>query len=261
MSKSIDIGGAGFVYFVDKEGRLAAHPKIPLQSEILDYSSVPVVQKVLRGQSGVEINFNPLENEERLSAYAPIPRIGWGVIATEPTRTAFLKRDEDLRQLLIRYGFIFLMSCILAYVILRALSARERAEAERQRFENLLNSVIENNPVMIFLKDARDLRFVLLNKASEEITGFTRGELIGKSDYDLFPAEEADFFTAKDRDVLKRRDVLDIPEESIQTKHQGLRVLHTRKMALLDQRGNHNICWESQKTFLSASALRNPFDK
>ena len=135
-SKSIKVGGAGFVYVVDKEGRLAAHPKVPLQRDIHDYSSVPVVQKVLRGQNGVEISFNPLEKEERVAAYASVPGSGWGVIATEPTRTAFEKRDEDLKALLVRYGLIFLMSCILAYAVLCAVSAREQAEAERQRFEN-----------------------------------------------------------------------------------------------------------------------------
>ena len=237
-SKSIKVGGAGFVYVVDKHGRLAAHPKILLQSQILDYSTVPVVQKVLRGQKGVEISFNPLEKEERVAAYAPIGGSGWGVIATEPTTSAFQKRDEDLKELLVRYGFIFLMSCVLAYVILRAVSARQRAEADRQRVEKLMNSVIENNPVMIFLKDAKDLRFMLFNKAAEEITGFKRDELIGKSDHDLFTNNEADFFTAKDRHVLRQRDVLDIPEQTIQTRHAGLRVLHTRKMALLDDTGD-----------------------
>jgi PAS domain S-box-containing protein len=236
-SKSVEVGPSGFVYFVDRKGQLAAHPKLPSQGNVVDYSSVPVVQKALRGQSGVEIFFNAFENEERIAAYAPIPSIGWGVIAAEPTRTAFVRRDNNLTDLLMRYGFISLMSCVLAFVIIRVVAARERAEAEKQRFENLLNSVIENNPVMIFLKDAKDLRFVLFNQAAEGITGYLRAELIGKNDHDLFPAEEADFFAAKDREVLARGEVLDIPEESIHTKHRGVRFLHTRKIALLDQNG------------------------
>ena len=236
-SKSIEIGASGFVYFVDRKGQLAAHPKISSEGEIIDYSTVPVVQKVLRGQSGVEIVLNPLEQEEQIAAYAPVPKTGWGVVAAESTRTAFARRDENLKGLLIRYGLIFLVSCILTYVILHVLSARERAEAERQRFEKLLNSVVENNPVMIFLKDAKELRFVLFNKAAETITGYTREAVIGKNDYDLFPTEEADFFTAKDREVLAQRAAVDIAEEGIHTKHQGLRLLHTRKMALLDPDG------------------------
>ena len=89
---------------------------------------------------------------------------------------------------------------------------------------------------MVFIKDARDLRFVRFNKAGEDLLGIPRRELLGKNDYDFFPKEEADFFTAKDREVLDSGKVLDIPEEPIQTK-LGARILHTRKVSLKDQDG------------------------
>ncbi len=100
-----------------------------------------------------------------------------------------------------------------------------------------LRSVVDNIPYMIFVKDAQDLKFVRFNKAGEELLGFKRDELIGKNDYDFFPEDEADFFTRKDRDVLAAGELVDIPEEPIQTRKNGLRLLHTTKIPILDERG------------------------
>ncbi|MCK6627241.1 MAG: PAS domain-containing protein [Anaerolineae bacterium] len=113
--------------------------------------------------------------------------------------------------------------------------AKRAAELEEAR--NFLNSVIENLPVMLFVKEAEELRFVRWNKAGEELTGFTQEEFIGKNDYDFFPAEEANFFVAKDREVLNEGKLLDIPAEPIQTKHQGTRILHTRKIPIYGSDG------------------------
>ena len=120
---------------------------------------------------------------------------------------------------------------------LRYAVERKRAEVELRTSEVFLQSIVENIPHMIFVKDAGELRFVRFNKAGEELLGHTRQHLIGKSDYDLFPKEEADFFTAADRDVLRNRKVLDIPEEPILTEGKGLRHLHTKKIPILDETG------------------------
>jgi PAS domain S-box-containing protein len=90
---------------------------------------------------------------------------------------------------------------------------------------------------MIFVKDAKDLRFIRLNKAGEELLGYSRESLIGKNDYDFFPQEEADFFTAKDQEVLANKRLFYIPEESIQTKEKGTRTLHTKKIPIFDENG------------------------
>lgn len=103
--------------------------------------------------------------------------------------------------------------------------------------DHFLESIVENIPHMIFVKDAEALRFVRFNRAGEELLGYTRRDLIGKNDYDFFPKEEADFFTAKDREVLANRELVDIPEEPIDTAHQGRRILHTKKIPILDADG------------------------
>ncbi|TAJ08793.1 MAG: PAS domain S-box protein [Nitrospirae bacterium] len=120
---------------------------------------------------------------------------------------------------------------------IRDITARKKAEAEAGRVQALLGSIVEHSPNMFFVKDAQDLRFVLFNKAGEELVGYKREEMIGKNDYDFFPKDEADFFTAKDREVLASGRLLEIPEEPIQTRHKGLRYLRTLKVPILDQEG------------------------
>jgi PAS domain S-box-containing protein len=100
-----------------------------------------------------------------------------------------------------------------------------------------LNTILEALPAMVFVKNAADLRFVSLNKAGEALLGIPREALIGKNDTDFFPAEQAEFFMAKDRAVLAGEGALDIPEEPIQTHAQGERILHTTKVPVRDELG------------------------
>jgi PAS domain S-box-containing protein len=112
-------------------------------------------------------------------------------------------------------------------------SQREAALQELRESKALIDAVVENVPLMIFIKEATDLRFVIFNRAGEELLGHDRKSLLGKNNLDLFPAEQAAFFMAKDREVLDRGDdMLDIPEEPIMTAKKGQRLLHTRKVCI-----------------------------
>lgn len=115
-------------------------------------------------------------------------------------------------------------------------TAMKRVEHQFRETNAFLDAVVENIPSMIFVKDAASLRFARINRAEEALLGIPRAALIGKSDHELFPAEQADFFTAKDREVLASHATMDIAEERLTTAH-GLRILHTRKIALRDDQG------------------------
>lgn len=114
---------------------------------------------------------------------------------------------------------------------------RKKAEEELCRSEAFMDSVLENLPNMVFVKAAADLRFVRFNKAGEHLLGHSRDALIGKNDYDLFPAEQADFFSANDRAVIESRQMRDILEEPIETRTLGRRLLHTKKVPIFDVEG------------------------
>jgi PAS domain S-box-containing protein len=107
--------------------------------------------------------------------------------------------------------------------------------ADEARF---LDSIVENIPYMIFVKDAEELRFVRLNEAGERLLGYRREAMIGRNDYDFFPREQADFFTAKDREVLANGGEVDISEEPVHTRSEGTRTLRTKKIPILDDDGN-----------------------
>jgi PAS domain S-box-containing protein len=109
--------------------------------------------------------------------------------------------------------------------------------ADTQRTQALLDSIIENLPVMLSVRDAHDLRIVRWNRAGEELLGLSREAMLGKSDYGYLAEAESDAITERDREVLAGRAMLDIPEEPVVTADQRRRLLHTRKVPIVDETG------------------------
>lgn len=125
----------------------------------------------------------------------------------------------------------------LLFSIINDITERKKAEQDLKKNEEFLNNIVENIPNSLFVKDAETLKYVRFNKAGEQLTGYSREELLGKNSHDFFPKEIADYFTAKDREVLAKKELVDIPEETIRTKGGVERVLHTRKLPILDDTG------------------------
>jgi PAS domain S-box-containing protein len=118
------------------------------------------------------------------------------------------------------------------------ITERKRIEEELKAANAFLDAIIENIPLMLFIKEGQSLRFVRFNRAGEDLLGWSRQMLIGKSDYDFWPKEQAEFFVEKDRESMKSGAVVDTPEEPILTRYRGVRILHTRKVPILDTAGN-----------------------
>ena len=99
---------------------------------------------------------------------------------------------------------VFLVAVAFA-IYVQMLLKREREISERaETAERFLNSVIDNIPDMIFIKDAAELRFTRVNRTGEQLLGLTSRELVGKNDYDFFTGSQAEFFTRRTMKYLNR---------------------------------------------------------
>jgi PAS domain S-box-containing protein len=154
-------------------------------------------------------------------------------------RDQLLLNNASLNQLVNFIGSLGAMTLLAAlYVLLRSeTKRRNKAESEIRQSNHFLNTILENIPNMLFVKDAAELRFIRFNKAGEELLGYAKADLIGKNDFDFFPKEEAEFFVANDKEVLRKGTLRDIKEEPISTRYKGKRWLHTKKIPIRNEIG------------------------
>jgi PAS domain S-box-containing protein len=197
----------------------------------------------LRRQRGLATTLPIVTSDRGRQLMDSVRRVLEELEATEAARTE--RSDERVRlagnvaRLTIIAGILVAVAVVLVsgVVINRDVTERRRVEEEVRRAQTFLDSIVEQIPHMVSIKDAEHLRFVRFNRAGEELLGYARDELIGKNDFDLFPETEARFFIEKDREALARGTVVDIPEEPIHTRHKGTRILHTKKVPVLDSEG------------------------
>jgi signal transduction histidine kinase len=79
----------GGVFVVDKKGRFVFHPTRTGPDHLNDFAEIDVVRRLLRGESGAAALKNPVEGTVRLSAYQPLPSLGWGVVVYRDKNLAF----------------------------------------------------------------------------------------------------------------------------------------------------------------------------
>ena len=108
-----------------------------------------------------------------------------------------------------------------------------------KRDADALRLVLDAVPHPIFVKDEQS-RFLLLNSSMCDFMGHPHDELIGKSDYDFVPREQADVFQRIDRLVLETGEINE-NEEFIQGPDGEIRTLLTRKARAILPNGAHYV--------------------
>jgi polar amino acid transport system substrate-binding protein len=104
---------------------------------------------------------------------------------------------------------------------------RKRAEDEARESKEYLNQIINSVADPIFVKDQAH-RLVLVNDAECRLTGLSREEVLGRTDYEFFPKGQVDVFWARDDEVLRTgRD--SVSEEDITDVSGITHIIVTKK--------------------------------
>jgi len=77
----------------------------------------------------------------------------------------------------------------------------QQTQQQQIRERALLSSILNSIPDLIFYKDLNSV-YLGCNRAFENFVGYKESELIGHTDLEIFPIEQAEFFREKDQQML-----------------------------------------------------------
>jgi PAS domain S-box-containing protein len=119
-------------------------------------------------------------------------------------------------------------------VHLRDITSERRAQEELRKAHELLRSVIEGSTDAVFTKDLQG-RYQLINEVGARAVGLPAGQVVGKSDAELFPAQIAQATIARDQAVLAHGQT--VTYEDVEHTATGTRVWLSTKGPLRDGNG------------------------
>jgi diguanylate cyclase (GGDEF)-like protein/PAS domain S-box-containing protein len=117
------------------------------------------------------------------------------------------------------------------------ITERRQAVTELERTKMFLDTVIENAPVTVFAKEVQGQRYILVNRAFEELWGMSRDEVIGKTAYDLFPERTADMVFARDLELVEHPGQLVHTTHQVETARNGTRLVSSRRIVVRGEDG------------------------
>ncbi|HSA62837.1 MAG TPA: PAS domain S-box protein [Nitrospiraceae bacterium] len=121
-----------------------------------------------------------------------------------------------------------------AVVTFRDITQRKRAERELRESEARLRAILDNSPNLVFLKDMQG-RYLHVNRQFEQAFHISHEAIVGKTDTEIFPADQAAEFRANDRKVLQAGIPFEFEEVALQDDGPHTSIVH--KFPLYDGDG------------------------
>lgn len=117
------------------------------------------------------------------------------------------------------------------------ITERKRAERELERTRSFLDTIIENVPSPIIVKNISDLRYLLINRAAEKYLGVDRSVMLGKTAGEVMPRSSADKIEAEDQKLIESGEVAFLGEHVVATPANGTRIVTATRLPVKDTDG------------------------
>jgi diguanylate cyclase (GGDEF)-like protein/PAS domain S-box-containing protein len=115
----------------------------------------------------------------------------------------------------------------------------DEVEHDLLRTQEFLDTIVENIPIAVFAKCAKDSRYILLNRAGEDYYGLPREQMLGRTPDEIFPADVARMVSEQDRKVVASGMPMFLEEHLVEVGVKGHdRVINSRKMVITDGAGD-----------------------
>jgi PAS domain S-box-containing protein len=135
------------------------------------------------------------------------------------------------------------------------LAELNRSNVQRDHAPAFLDMVIESVPITLIVKNARNGRYTMVNRAAEDLWGIARTGIIGKTARDIFDKDEADRIEARDVAALHSGQRLATDEQPMQTPGNGTRLISTKGVVIQDASGKPEYLLNVMEDITERAAL------
>ena len=136
------------------------------------------------------------------------------------------------------------------------ISEREQAERKLEGTRGFFVSIIESLPAMLLVKTAPDGKVVLVNSAAEDLLGYERREMVGRTAADLFSKPDAERILRQEEQALLSGKAVE-DEFALTTGKSGICRLRMKNFPLPAEHGTEKYGWRLPKISPSSVRPRN----
>jgi len=179
-----------------------------------------------------------IDGIHRLVVYSKIGDLPLVIGVGQSTNEIFSQWRRYALVLSILVAVLFTSIGVLLFYLAREFNKRSRYEASLTETKQFLDSIIANIPNAIVVKDVKSRKFVLTNSAYEKLVGFSKAQLVGKSAFDIYRAEDAQLMDKSDRECLLYIGGVTFNDYEVEIPSHGSRIISTKRIVIRDAQGH-----------------------